>query len=287
MFILVFLLLLIILLKYSKNELEHFCGCGGDNEGGYLSSFLSNKPKSSCLPKNSIIMSNKQTDSNSLKMINEYNRNNMPVYLKQEVYKNLNKHVFSRYKFIAVPIDIDFLKVSQYPGRVNHYVEVFVLNKTDYTTNKFIVDYNILLGGKFQLRNIRVFNFKDNTRENHSRLYKNIYGIDRDTIISNKNLTNPFVDNSINPGIYQINNSKLETTELGDEFRQLADSKNKKTNSIDDYNQYILPEHIPDKNLYMTMTPDFFNINVYPVEIDTDIFSRTRQIPSFPTGHAV
>jgi hypothetical protein len=103
---------------------------------------------------------------------------------------------------------------------------------------------------------------------------------------SRKNLSNPFIDNSLNPTIQNINKSSLEYTNLQKELRDDV-NKNILNKDISDFNTTIMPKHINDKSLYMTMTPDFFNINVYPVEINNDIFSRTRGIVSFPTGKSI
>jgi len=263
MYILFICIIIIILLKYSKKELETFC----DNCNVNISQKMDHIP----------ITNNTHPLKYGLKSINEYNRNNIPIYLKQQIFNDLKIHVLNKFKNILVPIDIDFIKITHYPGIQNFYLEIFILDNTNYTTTKFIVDYDVMNGGKFSMNDMRVYSFK----QTYSNTYTNIHGLDKDHVISKANLSNPFIDNSLNPGINNSSKTSLEYHNLSNEFALLS-SKNPINKKIKQYNVCILPEHISDTNLYMTMTPDFFNNNVYPVEINNDIFSRTRVIPSFP-----
>jgi hypothetical protein len=232
--------------------------------------------------KNKINRSRKYIN-NQLKMVTEYNRQDLPRYLKVDIINLLNKNILSKYKNRVNIIDIDHIKITKYPGGANYYVEVFMLDNTVYTTNKFIINYTIKSGGVFTLNDMRIYSFKDDKINDYS---SNIYGIDENKVEGRKNLTNPFIDNSLNPTIQNIFKSSLEYTNVAKELKDEV-NKNVLNKDITNFNSTILPKHIVDKSLYMTMTPDFFNINIYPVEINNDIFSRTRGIVSFPTGKSI
>jgi len=260
--ILIIVIIIIILFKYSKNKIENFSN-------------------HKIIAHNKNIHKKKENDS-KLKIINDFTRQDLPRYLKIEVINAVNKNILNKYKNRLTIIDIDHLKITNYPGSANYYVEVFILDNTLYTTNKFIINYTIKNGGIFKLNDMRIYSFKDDK----VYLNSNIYGIHRNKVESRKNLSNPFIDNSLNPTIQNNYKTNLEYTELQ---KQLIDDVNKNIldKDIEKFNSTILPKHITDKSLYMTMTPDFFNINVYPVDINNDIFSRTRGIVSFPTGKSI
>lgn len=256
--LLIILIVIIILLKFSKNKIEEF------------SDFK-------IIPNNNI--HKKKNKSNKLFIIKEFTRQDLPRYLKIEICNILTENVISKYKNRLTIIDIEYVKITKYPGIADYYLELFILDNTTYTTNKFIVKYSIQNGGIFKLTDMRIYSFKDDKLINDD----NIYGINRNNIESRKNLSNPFIDKSLNPTVQNINKSTLEYSNLQ---KQLINDVNNNilNKDITNFNSTILPKHINDKSLYMTMTPDFFNINVYPVEINNDIFSRTRGIVSFPTG---
>jgi hypothetical protein len=263
--ILILVIIIIVLIKLSKQKIENFC----DN------STINHKKKKT---------KSKKDVNTSLKIVNEYYRQDLPVYIKIDAYDKINKNVLSKYKNRLTIIDIEYIKISKYPGYINYYLEVFILDNTTYTTNKFIIDYTIKNGDIFTLNDMRIYNFKDD--QLHKDTNNNIYGINSNLVETRKNLSNPFIDNSLNPTIQLNNTSTLEYSNLQ---KELLDEVNKNilNKDITKFNSVILPKHITDKSLYMTMTPDFFNINVYPVEINNDIFSRTRGIPSFPTGISI
>lgn len=262
--ILILVIIIIVFIKLSKQNIENFCD----------KTIIKHKKK---------MTSPQKYISNTLKITNEYNRQDIPRYLKVEIINLLNKNLLSQYKNRLVIFDIDHIKIIKYPGGAEYYVEVFILDNTTYTTNKFIINYTLKNGGVFQLNDMRIYSFKDDKiHQNNS----NIYGINMNIVESRKNLSNPFIDNSLNPTIQNINKSSLEYTNLQKELRDDV-NKNILNKDISDFNTTIMPKHINDKSLYMTMTPDFFNINVYPVEINNDIFSRTRGIVSFPTGKSI
>lgn len=263
--ILILVIIIIVFIKLSKQNIENFCD----------KTIIKHKKKMTSPQKKKI--------SNRLKITNEYNRQDISRYLKVETINLLNKNLLSQYKNRLVIIDIDHIKIIKYPGGADYYVEVFILDNTTYTTNKFIINYTIKNGGVFQLNDMRIYSFKDDKIHQST---SNIYGINMNIVESRKNLSNPFIDNSLNPTIQNLNKSSLEYTNLQKELRDDV-NKNILNKDILDYNTTIMPKHINDKSLYMTMTPDFFNINVYPVEINNDIFSRTRGIVSFPTGKSV
>jgi hypothetical protein len=260
--ILIIVIIIIILFKYSKNKIENF-----SNHTNIVHHRNIHK---------------KKENNNKLKSINEYTRQDLPRYLKIEVFNAVNKNILNKYKNRLTIIDIDHLKITNYPGSANYYVEVFILDNTLYTTNKFIINYTIKNGGVFQLNDMRIYSFKDDK----VILNSNIYGIHRNNVEGRKNLTNPYIDNSLNPTIQNIFKTSLEYTDLQKELNYEV-NKNILDKDIEKFNSTILPKHIVDKSLYMTMTPDFFNINVYPVDINNDIFSRTRGIISFPTGKSI
>lgn len=259
----IILIIIIVLLKFSKNKIENF-----------------NDYK--IKPHNKNIRKKKESHNSKLKIINEFTRQDLPRYLKIEITNILTQNVIIKYKNRLTIIDIEYVKITKYPGITDYYLELFILDNTTYTTNKFIVKYSIKNGGIFKLNDMRIYSFKDDkiTKED------NIYGIDRNNVESRKNISNPFIDRSLNPTIQNINKSTLEYSNLQ---KQLINDVNNNilNKDISNFNSTILPKHINDKSLYMTMTPDFFNINVYPVEINNDIFSRTRGIPSFPTGKSI
>ena len=263
--ILILVIIIIVLLKISKQKIENFC----DNN------MIKHKKK--------IYKSEKQIDK-SLHIVNEYYRQDLPTYIKIDVYDKINKHLLNKYKNRLTVIDIEYIKITKYPGATDYYIEVFILDNTIYTTNKFIINYTIKNGGIFKLNDMRIYNFKDDQRNEDPR--NNIHGINSNLVETRKNLSNPFIDNSLNPTIQRNNVSTLEYSNV---HKELLDEVNNNilNKDITNFNSTILPKHITDKSLYMTMTPDFFNINVYPVEINNDIFSRTRGIPSFPTGKSV
>jgi len=262
--ILILVIIIIVFIKISKQNIENFC-----NEN-----IIKHKKEINKTYKNQM---------NSPKITTEYNRQDIPRYLKIDILNLLNKNIISKYKNRLVIIDIDHIKITNYPGGADHYIEVFILDNTVYTTNKFIINYTIKNGGIFILNDMRIYSFKDDKIYD---LSSNIHGINTNTIESRKNLTNPFIDNSLNPTIQNISKTSLEYTNIQKELRDEVNI-NILNKEIVDFNSTIMPKHITDKSLYMTMTPDFFNINVYPVEINNDIFSKTRGIISFPTGKSV
>lgn len=220
--------------------------------------------------------------NNTLKMVNEYYKSYIPVYIKTDIYDKVNKYLSTKFKNRLTIIDIEYAKITKYPGMTNYYLEIFILDNTTYTSNKFVINYNVKNGGIFNLNDIRIYNFKETKSINN----ENLHGINTNLVISRKNLTNPFVDNSLNPTILNSGNSSLEYSNIDNNLVQDI-NKNILNKEISSYNSAILPNNIPDKSLYISMTPDFYNINVYPIEINNDIFSRTRGIPSFPTAISV
>ena len=261
--ILIVVIIIIVFIKISKQNIENFC----DNN------IMKHKKKA----KSEIHI------NNTLKITNEYTRQDLPRYLKVDIINLLNKNILSKYKNRLNIIDIEHIKITNYPGAVNYYVEVFILDNTVFTTNKFIINYTIKNGGIFTLNDMRIYSFKDD-KTNEANV--NGFGIQRNIVENRKNLSNPFIDNSLNPTIQNIHKSSLEYTNLQ---KELIDQVNNNilSKDITNFNATILPKHILDKSLYMTMTPDFFNINIYPVEINNEIFSRTRGIASFPTGKSI
>jgi hypothetical protein len=200
-----------------------------------------------------------------------YNRHDIPRDLRLKIYKILEKNLFSGLKNMVKPIDIDFLKVSTFSNLTKNYLmEIFLLNNSDYSTNKFIIDFNYSSDNIFSLKDMRVYSFKDNVRSDH--IDNNIYGLTTGSVINSKNLKK---NRCVAPE--PVMDKTPEFTEI------LFEKTSGDIRNIYDYNNTILPAHIADKSLYATMTPDFFNTNLYNVE-NNQLFSRTRGIVSFPTA---
>ena len=257
--ILILLIVLVMLIKMNKQKIENFYDRKSKNKQ------IINKH-----------------ENNILKMVNEYYKSYIPIYIKTDIYDKVNKYLSSKFKNRLTIIDIEYAKITKYPGTTNYYLEIFILDNTTYTSNKFIIKYNVENGGIFKLDDIRIYNFKEDKSLNN----ENLHGINTNLVISRKNLTNPFVDNSLNSTIQNNNTSSLEYSNIDNNLVQDI-NKNILNKQISSYNSIILPNNIPDKSLYISMTPDFYNINVYPVEINNDIFSRTRGIPSFPRAISI
>jgi hypothetical protein len=204
----------------------------------------------------------------------EYNRNHIPIELKKKVLELIREK--SKYK--NVPIDIDYLKITNDNRKALWYVEIFIQDTTNYTTNKVVIQFwNI--EGTFKLYDARPFSFKDDKLT----IIQPVHGVGTGKIITNNIITDTLINN-LQAGISIQDKTTLDASNISPEINNLINLREGRQPYGCIYNQTIIPNHVYDKNGYTTFTPDMLNPNLYELSSVKDLFSATRGIPGFPTS---
>jgi hypothetical protein len=205
----------------------------------------------------------------------EYNRNHIPIELKKKILELIRE----KSNFKNVPIDIDYLKISNDSRKALWYVEIFIQDTNNFTTNKVVIQFwNI--NGVFKLHDARPFSFKDDK----IALVQPIHGIQTGKILTNNSITNPLINN-LQTGISIEDKTSLDSSNVHPEISCSINGRQGRQPYGFIYNQTIIPNNIYDKNGYTTFTPDMLNPNLYDLGSIKDLFSVSKGIPSFPTGH--
>jgi hypothetical protein len=202
-----------------------------------------------------------------------YNRNHIPIELKKKVLELIRQ----KSKFKNVPIDIDYLKISNDNRKTLWYVEIFIQDTTNFTTNKVVIQFwNI--DGVFKLYDARPFSFKDDK-------LTIVQPVETGKILTNNIITDTLVNN-LQTGISIEDKTTLDTSNISTEINSSINSRQGRQPYGCIYNQTILPNNIYDKNGYTTFTPDMLNPNLYELSSVKDLFSVSKGIPSFPSGQS-
>jgi len=207
----------------------------------------------------------------------EYNRNHIPIELKKKVLELIRE----KSKFKNVPIDIDYLKISNDNRKTLWYIEIFIQDTTNFTTNKVVIQFwNI--NGAFKLYDARPYSFKDDKLT----IVQPVHGVGTGKILTNNIITDTLVNN-LQAGISIEDKTTLDTSNISTEINSSINSRQGRQPYGCIYNQTILPDNIYDKNGYTTFTPDMLNPNLYELSSVKDLFSVCQVIPSFPSGHSI
>ena len=206
----------------------------------------------------------------------EYNRNHIHIELKKKILELIRE----KSNFKNVPIDIDYLKISADSRKALWYVEIFIQDTNNYTTNKVVIQFwNI--NGIFKLHDARPYSFKDE----QTRLILPVNEVGTDKILTNGIITDTLINN-LQTGLSIIDKTSLETSNVHPEISSSINLRQGRQPYGCIYNQTIIPNHIYDKSGYTTFTPDMLNPNLYELSSVKDLFSVSKGIPSFPTGHS-
>lgn len=207
----------------------------------------------------------------------EYNRNHIPIELKKKVLELIRE----KSKFKNVPIDIDYLKITNDNRKALWYVEIFIQDTTNYTTNKVVIQFwNI--DGTFKLYDARPFSFKDDKLT----IIQPVHGVGTGKIITNNIITDTLVNN-LQDGISIQDKTSLDTSNISPEINSSINSRQGRQPYGCIYNQTILPDNIYDKKGYTTFTPDILNSNLYELSSVKDLFSVSKGIPGFPSAGSI
>jgi len=209
----------------------------------------------------------------------EFNRNNIPVEIRQKLTDLLYKNILLKTCKPLLPNGFEFVQIKRDNEKSLWLVEGFIANTGVYQVDKILWEFWILPGDKYLLKDIRPYSMKDN----NTCLIRKVHGVDKNIVISRDNLSNPMLNN-LQAGISNQGRSELELTPIPTELQQIIRQREGRQPIASIYNQWILPKGIYDKNAFVTFTPDIINNNLFRTGTFDDLFSRTRGDPSFPRG---
>ena len=209
----------------------------------------------------------------------EYNRNDIPISIRNRLSDLLYNNLLIKTCKPVLPNGFEYVQIRKDREKSLWLVEGFVANSDSYEINKIIWEFWILPGEKYRLKEIRPFS----TRDNDSCLIPSVYGVQKDNVITQDNISNPLKIN-FQAGLSLEDKTVLEMTPISDELRLNIDKRQGRQPYANVYNKWILPKDIYDSNAYVTFTPDILNNNLYRTGTYDDLFSRTRADPSFPHG---
>lgn len=211
----------------------------------------------------------------------EYNRNNIPVEMRNKLSALLYQKLLLKTDKPILPVGYEFVQIKKDNEKSLWLVECFISKSRCFETHRIIWEFWMLPGGKYQLKLVRPFSFKDN----NSKIVPKIYGVQKNRVITSDNITNPLINN-LEAGLNSDNHTTLEMTPIPDELRLNIDNRQGRQPLATAYNKWILPKDIYDSNAYVTFTPDIINNNLYRTGTYDDLFSRTRRAPSVPHGRS-
>lgn len=211
----------------------------------------------------------------------EFNRNNIPIDLRTKLTNLLYKNVLIKTCNPVLPNGFEFIQIKKDKEKSLWLVEGFIANSNKFQVDKILWEFWILPGEKYLLKEIRPYSMKDN----NNCLIKKVHGVDKNIVVSQDNLSNPLKNNLL-AGISNTSHSVLELTPISNELQIKIDQREGRQPTAREYNQWILPKGIYDKNAFVTFTPDIINNNLHRTGTYDDLFSRTRGDPSFPRGSA-
>lgn len=211
----------------------------------------------------------------------EYNRNNIPIDVRIKLANLLYNNVLIKTCKPVLPNGFEFVQIKKDKEKSLWLVEGFISNSNKFQVDKILWEFWILPGEKYLLKEIRPFSMKDD----NSCLIQKVHGVNKNIVISQDNLSNPFKNNLL-AGISNPGHSDLELTPISSELQLKIDQREGRQPIARVYNKWILPKGIYDKNAFVTFTPDIINNNLHRTGTYDDLFSRTRGDPSFPRGSA-
>jgi len=211
----------------------------------------------------------------------EFNRNNIPIELRTKLNNLLYNQLLKKTCNPVLPNGFEFIQIKKDKDKSLWLVEGFISNSNKFQVDKILWQFWILPGEKYVLKEIRPYSMKDD----NNCLIKKVYGVDKNMVISDDNLSNPLKNNLL-AGISNNGSSELELTPISSELQQTIDKREGRQPIARVYNQWILPKGIYDKHAFVTFTPDIINNNLHRTGTYDDLFSRTRGDPSFPRGSA-
>jgi len=212
----------------------------------------------------------------------EYNRNNIPTDIREKLENMLVNRISVETNQKISPVEIDFVRIQQDNEKSLWYVEIFVQNITGTVASviqKNIWQFWILPGGVYRLKDLRPFSYEDNA----NRLTPKYYGVDKNLVITQDNITNPLKIN-LEDGISSKDPTTLELYPIDQTLKNDINDREGRQPYARCYNKWVLPDTIWDKNAYVTFTPDIVQNMLYRTGTYDDLFSRTRFDPSFPHG---
>jgi hypothetical protein len=211
----------------------------------------------------------------------EYNRNNIPVEMRNKLSALLYQKLLLKTNKPILPVGYEFVQIKKDNEKSLWLVECFISKSRCFETHRIIWEFWMLPGGKYQLKSVRPFSLKDN----NSNLVPKIYGVQKNRIITSDNITNS-LKNNLEAGLNSDNQTTLEMTDIPNELRLNIDNRQGRQPIATAYNKWILPKDIYDSNAYVTFTPDIINNNLYRTGTYDDLFSRTRSSGGFPRGRS-
>lgn len=201
--------------------------------------------------------------------ITEYNQTNIPFALRDAILQNIHYMVLNKINFNLKPITLEYVRVESDSKNALYFIEVFIYNRVDYTTRKFICEFWIKKNGSFKLREMRPYQMTDCPQKDAQ-----VVG---NQIISPDNVTNPFQNNK-QCGLSAPMESNLEFSDIETNRKDGEQPKYEKDAAkfSRDYNKWIVPEKNPGcPCLVKTFSPDILNPNLYDNKEYSWTFSRT------------
>lgn len=198
----------------------------------------------------------------------EYNHNDIPIDIKLRLDQLLTNDLLIQTHHRLTPLSWDFVRVFDDGEKSYWYIEGFLQNSENFTSEKFIWVFWMLKPDQYRLVEIRPYSMKDSTTRQNT---------------TSGDLQNPLQVN-LDAGLEAEGKTQLETTVLCPKMIAKINSRDGKQPYARTYNKWILPDTIYDKNAYVTFTPDILNPINYNTGKFADLFSRTRHDPSFPHG---
>lgn len=213
----------------------------------------------------------------------EYNRNNIPVDVRNKLSDLLYKRLLLKTKNPILPNGFEFVKIQQDNEKSLWTVEAFINTSGCFQVGKIVWEFWLFHGSAdgYQLKSVRPYSFQDG----NSHLIPKVHGIQKNAVISKDNLTNPYINN-LQAGLSREDATNLEMTAIEGDLQSEIDTRQGRQPWATVYNRWILPKGIQRYDVFATFTPDIINNNLYRTGKFDDLFSRTRHDPSFPHGTA-
>ena len=211
----------------------------------------------------------------------EYNRNDIPINIRNKLSDLLYNHLLLKTCKPLLPVGFEYVLIKKDNEKSLWLVEGFINDSSNFETDKIVWEFWMLPGQKYSLKSVRPFSMKDN----NSCLIPKVYGVQKNEVITPDNITNP-LQNNLEAGLTDEDYSTLEMTPISNELRLNIDNRQGRQPLATTYNKWILPKDIYDSNAYVSFTPDIINNNLYRTGKYDDLFSRTRHDPSFPHGRS-
>jgi hypothetical protein len=240
-----------------------------------------------CLPTSnqiSVIKSITEPVLNEPIRIFEYNRNNIPVDVRNKLSNLLYKRLLLKTNNPILPNGFEFVRIQQDNEKSLWTVEAFINTSGCFQVGKIVWEFWMFPGRSgdgYQLKSVRPYSFHDG----NSHLIPKVHGAQKNMVISKDNLTNPFINN-MQAGLTSEGKTNLEMTTIAADLQSEIDTRQGRQPWAAIYNRWILPKGIQRYDVFATFTPDIINNNLYRTGKFDDLFSRTRHDPSFPHGTA-